>query len=364
MATFAAMNGAGMAMGRELSLGRPFGIPLTVNSWLAVLVGIVFGFSLLTKEPLEGAWIVVLFISILLHEWGHALTARAAGDTVHKVTLHLLGGVTYRTGRGGPKTAWWVTAAGPIVNVVLAGGAWLGMYFGRFSLPWWAVVLLAQAFWANVLLAAFNLLPIYPMDGGQLARLSLGKRVGAGPGARMALGLSFFTLLAVGVWFIASGNFNIIAIVILVQLFMLNVMEMRQVGTPSLEETRGALGKWWKERHRMADERRREREARKARAREARKVAGDGDVLEPSPFRRARTTEERDAEVLREGKQALEKAVKGGLGVLSAQERRLLILHRRLIEIRIDTAEGGEPDAEDLRLLEQHVRLGASGEVH
>ena len=114
----------------------------------------------------------------------------------------------------------------------------------------------------------------------------------------------------------------------------------------------------------MAEERRREREARKARAREARKVAGDGDVLEPSPFRRARTTEERDAEVLRDGRRALEKAVEGGLGMLSAQERRLLILHRRLIEIRIDTAEGGEPDGEDLRLLEQHVRLGASGEIH
>jgi stage IV sporulation protein FB len=353
------MNGMGTAMGRELSLGRPFGIPLTVNSWLAILVGIVFGFALLTREPLEGAWIVVLFASILLHEWGHALTARAAGDTVHKVTLHLLGGVTYRTGRGGPKSAWWITAAGPLVNVVLAGGAWAGMYFGRAELPWWGLVVLAQAFWANVILAAFNLLPIYPMDGGQLARLSLGKRVGSGPGARIALGLSFFTLLAVGIWFVASGNFNIIAIVILVQLFMLNVMEMRQVGTPSMDETRGALGRWWRERHKLAAERR----AQKRAAREAREAAREGEPLEPSPFRRARSTAERDAEVLRDGTKALEKASERGLGALTPEERRLLILHRRLIEIRIDTATGA-PEGEDLRLLELHVRLGASGEVH
>ncbi|MBN1773605.1 MAG: M50 family metallopeptidase [Deltaproteobacteria bacterium] len=355
-----------MAMGRELSLGRPFGIPLTVNSWLAILVGIVFGFSLLTREPLEGAWILVLFVSILLHEFAHALTAKAAGDTVQKVTLHLLGGVTYRTGRGGPRWAWRITAAGPLVNVVLAGGAWLGMYYGRYELPWWGLVLLAQAFWANVILAAFNLLPIYPMDGGQLARMSLSKRVGAGAGARIGLGLSFLTLLAVGVWFIASGNFNIIAIVILVQLFMLNVMEMRQVGSPSMEETRGALGRWWRDRHRMAAERRREKERRRERERErAERAARKADGLEPSPFRRnARTTQERDAEVLRDGGRLLEKAVERGLGALRPEERRLLILHRRLLEIRIDTAEGGEPDGEDLRLLELHVRLGSSGEIH
>jgi len=340
-------------MGRELSLGRPFGIPLTVNSWLAILVGIVFGFAVLTREPLEGAWVVVLFASILLHEWAHALTARAAGDTVHKVTLHLLGGVTYRAGRSGPRWAWRITAAGPAVNVLLGLGAWLGLYFGRGALPWWGVVLLAQTFWANLILAVFNLLPIHPMDGGQLARMSLSKRVGAAAGARIALGLSFLTLLGVGIWFAASGNFNLIAAVILVQLFLLNVMEMRQVGAPSMEETRWALGRWWRERRRAREE----RETRRRPARE------EGE-LEPSPFRRVeRGVAERDAEVLRDGRRVLEKAVERGLGALGPDERRLLILHRRLIEIRIDTAAGA-PDPEDLRLLEQHVRLGASSEVH
>lgn len=347
------MNGAGTTMGRELSLGRPFGIPLTVNSWLAAFVGIVFGFALLTRQPLQGTWVVVLFLSILLHEWAHALAARAAGDTVLKITLHLLGGVTFRAGRGGPRWAWRITAAGPAVNVALAAGAWVAMYLGRNTLPWWGLALLAQTFWANTILAAFNLLPIFPMDGGQLARMSLSKRLGAGAGARIALGLSLFTLLAVGIWFVASGNFHIIAVVVLAQLFLLNVFEMRQTGAPSIEETRWAIGQWWRERRKLRDE-------RAARRRDAQDSGG----LEPSPFRRPeRDTAERDAEILREGRRALQKAVAAGLGALTPAERRLLILHRRLIEIRIDTARG-TPDPEDLQMLEHHVRLGASSEVH
>ncbi|NMC70647.1 MAG: hypothetical protein GYA57_11355 [Myxococcales bacterium] len=359
------MNGVGMAMGREISLGRPFGIPLTVNSWLAALAGIVFGFALLTRQPLEGSWILILFASILLHEWAHALTARAAGDTVYKVTLHLLGGVTFRAGRGGHRWAWRITAAGPLVNVLLAVAAWLALYLARAGLPAWALVLLAQAFWANTILAVFNLLPIYPMDGGQLARMSLSKRVGAGPGARIALGLSFFTLLAVGIWLVVGGSFNIIAVVVLAQLFMLNVLEMRQVGAPSVEETRDAIAQWWRERRRERLERQADRQTRR-----------DAETLEPSPFRRpssasnhasapldTRHAADRDAEVLREGPRLLDLALRRGLGALKPEERRLLILHRRLIEIRIDTA-AGEPDPDDLRLLERHVRLGSSGEVH
>jgi len=59
----------------------------------------------------------------------------------------------------------------------------------------------------------------------------------------------------------------------------------------------------------------------------------------------------------------LEKAMDRGLGALSPDERRLLLLHRRLIEIRVDTATS-DADKDDLKMLELHVRLGASGQVH
>jgi Zn-dependent protease len=358
------MSGFGNMGGKEIRLGRPFGIPLILNAWLGLLVAGIFGWALLRKQPLEGAWIVILFVSILLHEWAHALTAKAAGDTVYKVILHLFGGATLRAGRGGPKWDFRITAAGPLVNVLLGGAAYAALHFASTELPWWAVVLLSQTVWINIILAVFNLLPIHPMDGGRLARIALSKRVGAGPGARISVGLSFLTLAGVGVFLIARGQFDIIAIVILGQLFMMNVFEARQVGAPSMEETRTVLGQWWRDRAMRAGMRRAERAADRA----AKKTDGG---LEPSPFRRDESRSghpeanaaARDRLVLRDGRQVLEKAVDRGIGALSPDERRLLLLHRRLIEIRVDTATG-EPDKEDLRLLEMHVRLGASGQVH
>ena len=338
-------------MGGEFRLGRPFGIPLTINKLLAGFAGIYVAFSVLTKTPLEAAWVAVLLLSVLLHEWAHALTAKAAGDTVLKVSLHLFGGVTYRAGRGGPKWDFRITAAGPIVNVVLAAAAWLALHFAGASLPHWAFVVLSLTLWINGVLAAFNLLPIHPMDGGRMTRIALSKRVGAGPGARIALGISFTTLVLAGASFAVTGAINIIAVVLLVQIIRLNVMESRQVGTPTMDETRLVLRRWWQDRRERAAERRAERAARSA--------APD---LEPSPFRRAAALN-RDAEVLRDGGRILEKATDQGLGALSPEERRLLMLHRRLVEIRVDGASA-EPDPEDLRLLEMHVRLGMSGEVH
>ncbi|MBI5485956.1 MAG: M50 family metallopeptidase [Deltaproteobacteria bacterium] len=339
------------SMGGEFRLGRPFGIPLTINKLLAGFVAVIFGFAFLSKAPLEGAWIVILLVSVLLHEWAHALTARAAGDTVLKVALHLFGGVTYRAGRGGPKADFRITAAGPLVNVIVAGGAWLALRLAGAELPHWAAVVLALTLWINAVLAIFNLLPIHPMDGGRMTRIALSRRVGAGPGARIALGISFATLFLTGGYFVLTSGVNIIVIVLLVQMFMLNVTELRQVGTPSTDETRLVLGRWWRERRERAAARRAERAARSA--------APD---LEPSPFRRAAAIN-RDEEVLRDGRKVLEKAADRGLAALSPEERRLLMLHRRLIEIRVDSPSG-DPSPDDLRLLEMHVRLGMSAQLH
>jgi Zn-dependent protease len=338
----------GVAGGREYRLGSPFGIPLTVQSWLVWLALAVFGFSFLSRDPLGGSWILVLFVSILLHEWGHALTARALGDRVHKVTLHLLGGVTYRSGTGGPRSDFRITAAGPAVNVVLGIGAWVTLFLYGGALPFWAFLLLAQLMWANLVLAVFNLLPIHPMDGGILTRLALARRLGGGVAARLTIGISLWTLVMVGVALVVLGMINIIAVVILLQLGMINVMEMRQVGAPSFGEARAAIGRW-----RVA--RAADRERRRTRPSvPAARGAVTGMRITPLG---------RDADVLEKGRPLLDRAIARGLGSLSPDERRLLILHRRLVEMRVDSAPD-EPDPGDLALLAKHLEIARAERVN
>lgn len=328
----------GFGTPREFSLGRPFGIPLGVQTWLAYLMGGLVAFAVLTRRPLDGTWIVILFLSILLHEWGHALSARWSGDRVLKVTLHLLGGATFRAGATTASQDLRITAYGPLVNVALATGAWALLRFHGPTMDWWAAVLVFQVFWINLLLAVFNVLPIHPMDGGAMARLLLQRWLGRGAGTRASLGLSMATLIAVAVYLVATESFGLIVAVILFQLFMLNVFEMRATGPPSLVELRDAL-----------DARRRRREARRA-ERDAKR-------------RDAREREDRDHRVLRDGPKLLDRALERGLGSLAPEERRLLMLHRRLIEIRVDSA-AGDPDPADLRLLEKHVMLSSAERLH
>lgn len=320
----------GFGPAQEYPLGRPFGIPLGIQIWLAYLLAAVVGFSVLSRRPLDGTWIVVLFASILLHEFGHALAARRAGDHVLRVTLHLLGGVTVRAGRTTASQDLRITALGPLVNVVLAGAAFAAWRAAGPSLPHWAAVVLYQALWSNVLLGAFNILPIHPLDGGTMARLLLQHRLGRGAAERLSLGLSIATLVVAAVWLIAAGWIGLLAVVLLAQLVALNVMEMRRVGPPSLAEVRGILA-----------ERGRRRERKRA----------------------DRSREDRDERVLRDGPRLLDRALERGLGSLVPEERRLLMLHRRLIEIRVDSAPDA-PDPRDLRLLEKHAMLGGSDLPH
>jgi Zn-dependent protease len=120
---------------------------------------------------------LALFLIVTLHEFGHALACRQVGGTANKIMLWPLGGVAYVDPPPRPGATLWSIAAGPLVNVVLAGVTyaltiWAWHSGWRFSAPHayrllWAVLAI------NLGLLAFNLLPIYPLDGGQILRALL-----------------------------------------------------------------------------------------------------------------------------------------------------------------------------------------------
>jgi len=117
---------------------------------------------------------IALFLIVMLHEFGHALACRQVGGTANQIVLWPFGGVAYVNPPPRPGATLWSIAAGPLVNVALVP-VFLGLYMLSHSASWAQVVpdaprLAYAVLWINVGLLIFNMLPIYPMDGGQILR--------------------------------------------------------------------------------------------------------------------------------------------------------------------------------------------------
>jgi Zn-dependent protease len=117
---------------------------------------------------------LTLFLVVTLHEFGHALACRQVGGTANKIVLWPLGGIAYVDPPPRPAATLWTIAAGPLVNVVLLGLSYALTIWARHSglrlTPPHAYKLLWAMCFMNLGLLIFNLLPIYPLDGGQILR--------------------------------------------------------------------------------------------------------------------------------------------------------------------------------------------------
>lgn len=128
-------------------------------------------YSTLTWNVLE---YVALFAIVLLHEFGHAFACRQVGGRANRIVLWPLGGIAYVQPPQRPGATLWSIAAGPLVNVALMPVLLVlvmmnSVYGWGRSVPDVHTFLVALSFINGVLLV-FNLLPIYPLDGGQILR--------------------------------------------------------------------------------------------------------------------------------------------------------------------------------------------------
>jgi Zn-dependent protease len=143
---------------------------------------------------------LTLFVIVLLHEFGHALACRSVGGKAERIMLWPLGGVAYVNPPQRPGAQLWSLAAGPLVNVALAPVTLIA--YGLASNADWSLVhpdlfhYLYAVAWINGVLLAFNLLPVYPLDGGQILRSLLWYFLGRGRSLAAATVIGFIGLIA------------------------------------------------------------------------------------------------------------------------------------------------------------------------
>jgi Zn-dependent protease len=224
--------------GRKIHLFTLFGFNVGIDfTWffLAVLVAWSLaaglfpayykGHSTATYWWMGIAGAIGLFLSIVFHEFWHSVIARRFGLPMKGITLFIFGGVAEMEDEPpNAKTELLMAIAGPISSVVL-GGLFLAVYRGGLAADWpqpvWGV--LQYLGWLNIILAIFNMIPAFPLDGGRVLRsilwavkgdLRWSTRIAAAFGSGMGVFLIVLGLLSLlggnvigGIWYFLIGMF-------------------------------------------------------------------------------------------------------------------------------------------------------------
>lgn len=161
-------------------MGRPFGVPIYVTpSWfvIAALITWVFGGQLDRVLPELGgtrylvafSFAVAFYASVLVHELAHTLVALRYGLGVRRIQLQFFGGVSeIEKEAERPWREFWLAFVGPLLSLVLGGLFYLALQ--AVELATVPGVLLTGLMVSNLVVAAFNLLPGLPLDGGRMLR--------------------------------------------------------------------------------------------------------------------------------------------------------------------------------------------------
>jgi Zn-dependent protease/CBS domain-containing protein len=171
-------------MGWSIPIFRVAGIQLRIHiTFLLLIAWLAFGYYAQGGSAAAASrviFVLLLFLCVVLHEFGHAFAAKAFGINTPDITLLPIGGVA-RLERmpEEPFQELVIAVAGPVVNVVIALGLFVAggsrAFFNPSSVEGGSLI--AQLMTINILLLLFNLLPAFPMDGGRVLRALLATRM-------------------------------------------------------------------------------------------------------------------------------------------------------------------------------------------
>ena len=194
-------------MSWSLNIGKVAGTIVRVHITFLLFLAWIFAASYASNGA-ASAWdsvlfMVLLFLCVLLHEFGHIFTARAFGVSTPYVTLLPIGGVAQLERI--PEEPWeefLIAIAGPLVNVVITA---VLVLFGAHLTPTAAgavgdthIAMIDRLAVVNLFLALFNLIPAFPMDGGRVLRALLASRFGYVRATELAASIGQFVAFALG----------------------------------------------------------------------------------------------------------------------------------------------------------------------
>ncbi len=204
---------------------KVFGFRIKVDpSWFLIVALIVWSLSTTyfpsaLPENTRGDYVTLsifaalgLFGSLILHELSHALVARRFGVKISGITLFIFGGVAeLEQEPTSAKSEFWIAIAGPVMSLFLGGAALMvSGAIESLGLSQAGVVLFSYLGLINLVLAAFNLVPAFPLDGGRILRAALwayrGDLIWATRIASKAGSIFGYALIFSGLWALLSGS--------------------------------------------------------------------------------------------------------------------------------------------------------------
>jgi Zn-dependent protease/predicted transcriptional regulator len=222
------MSPGGIEMKWSWRVGQVAGIGIYIHATMLLLLAFLGYIRLQGGAGVAGALlsigaILALFACVLLHELGHALTAKRFGIGTRDITLLPIGGVARleRMPRE-PKQELMIAIAGPAVNVVIALVLILiHLALGKsFTLNPWAMVerrdLLQSLLSVNISLVLFNLLPAFPMDGGRVLRALLAQQMPYARATAVAASVGQGMAFLFGLWGLLGGGVILLFIALFV----------------------------------------------------------------------------------------------------------------------------------------------------
>jgi Zn-dependent protease len=191
---------------------RLFGVPVRFHFTFVLLIVFltVMGFGGKQSGSMTALYVIGLFASVLLHELGHAWAGRRYGVRTIEIVMFPIGGVARLEKNPKPNQELWIALAGPFVNIIIAAALFGYLYYRHQIVDVRTLFdptdsnLAERIAFGNLILAAFNLLPAFPMDGGRVLRAVLARykpedeatRAAAWAGRMLAIGMGLYGLLS------------------------------------------------------------------------------------------------------------------------------------------------------------------------